>query len=175
MKTGEKHEAMLNYNALTEEMIFDNKGAKLALTDLEMVDTVYIESSKFFLLNKKFVELVYNGKSTLYAENKCKIKDPGTPAAYGGTSQVSSTDSYASYFANGQVYELELPSNFEKQPFIEYWLKKNGKLTKVFSLRQLMKLLNDQNKTVKEYTSNHEVKFEDQESLVEMLRYLDKN
>ena len=58
MKTGVKNEALLNYNSLTEEMIFDNKGTKLALGQLDQVDTVYIQNRKFFPLNKKFVEIV---------------------------------------------------------------------------------------------------------------------
>ena len=109
MKTGVKNEALLNYNSLTEEMIFDNKGTKLALGQLEQVDTVYIQGRKFFPLNNKFVELVYQSKYALYAEHKCNVKDPGKPAAYGGTSQTSATSTYSSYFSGGQVYELKLP------------------------------------------------------------------
>ena len=175
MKTGVKNEALLNYNSLTEEMIFDNKGTKLALGQLEQVDTVYIQGRKFFPLNNKFVELVYHSKYALYAEHKCNVKDPGKPAAYGGTSQTSATSTYSSYFSGGQVYELKLPEGYETRPFIDYWLKKDGKENKFLSVRQLSKLFGDKENLCKSYLKKHDVKYENQESIVEMIKFLESD
>jgi len=175
MKSKIKNEAMLNYNSLTEEMIFENKGIKLALDHLEQVDTIYITGRKFFILNNKFVELIYSSKFDLYAEHRCTIKDPGKPAAYGGTSQTSATNSYATYFSGGRVYDLKLPEGFEPLPYIQYWLKKDGKLTKFINIRQLAKLFNDKEDLYKQYNKKHVVKYDDQTSLVELLRYLAEN
>ncbi len=173
MKTGVKNEALLNYNSLTEEMIFDNKGIKLALGQLEQVDTVYIQGRKFFPLNNKFVEIVYQSKHALYAGHKCNVKDPGKPAAYGGTSQTSATTTYSSYFSGGQVYELKLPEGYETKPFIDYWLKKDGKVNKFLSVRQLSKLFCEKENSLKSYLKKHDVKYENQESIVEMIRFLE--
>lgn len=175
MKTGIKNEALLNYNSLTEEMIFDNKGTKLALGQLEQVDTVFIQGRKFFPLNNKFVELVYQSKFALYAEHKCNVKDPGKPAAYGGTSQTSATSTYSSYFSGGQVYELKLPEGYETRPFIDYWLKKDGKENKFLSIRQLLKLFGDKENLCKAYLKKHDVKYENQESIVEMIKFLESD
>lgn len=175
MKTGVKNEALLNYNSLTEEMIFDNKGTKLALGQLDQVDTVYIQNRKFFPLNKKFVEIVYQSKYALYAEHKCSVKDPGKPAAYGGTSQTSATTTYSSYFSGGQVYELKLPEGFETRPFIDYWLKKDGEVNKFLSVRQMAKLFGEKENLCKAYLKKTDVKYENQESIVEMIKFLEAN
>lgn len=172
MKTGVKNEASLNYNSLTEEMIFDDHGKKLAMTQLDQVDTVYIDSHKFFILNNKFVELIYNSKYALYAEHRCSLKDPGKPAAYGGTSQTSATTSYSSYLSGGQVYELKLPEGIETKPFIDYWIRKDGKVTKFLSVRQLIKLFEDREELIKTYVKKNDVKYDDQKSLVDLIRYL---
>ena len=175
MKTGVKNEALLNYNSLTEEMIFDNKGTKLALGQLDQVDTVYIQNRKFFPLNKKFVEIVYQSKYALYAEHKCNVKDPGKPAAYGGTSQTSATTTYSSYFSGGQVYELKLPEGFETRPFIDYWLKKDGEVNKFLSVRQMSKLFGEKENLCKAYLKKNDVKYENQEGIVEMIKFLEAN
>jgi hypothetical protein len=175
MKSGIKNEALLNYNSLTEEMIFDNKGIKLAVSQLEQVDTVYINGRKFFPLNNKFVELLYHSKYDLYAEHKCNLLDPGKPAAYGGTSQTSATTTYSSYFSGGQVYELKLPEGYETKPFTEYWLKKDGKLNKFISIRQLMKLFGEKGNMFKIYVKKNDVKYENQEGIVELIRFLETN
>ncbi|OFX52405.1 MAG: hypothetical protein A2066_21655 [Bacteroidetes bacterium GWB2_41_8] len=175
MKSGEKNEALLNYNSLTEEMIFDNRGVKLAIGQLELVDTVYIGSRKFFLLNNKFVELIYKSKSELYAEYKCTVKDPGKPAAYGGTSQTSATTTYSSYFTGGQVYDLKLPEGYETKPFTHFWLKKDGKINKFLTVRQLAKLYAEKENLLKAYQKTNDVKYDDQESILGLIRFLDSN
>jgi hypothetical protein len=112
MHTGIKNIALLNYNALTEEMIFDTNGRKLAMDKLQNIDTIFIENRKFLPYQNKFVELIYHNKYELYAAHKCKLVDPGKPSAYGGTSQTSATTAFSSFSAGGQLYELSLPEGY---------------------------------------------------------------
>jgi len=174
MKTGVKNSTMLNYNAFTEEMIFDTNGKKLSITKLEEIDTVYIENRKFFPLKDKFVELIYRNKFELYAVHKCSVIDPGKPAAYGGTSQTSATTSYSSLSAGGQVYQLKLPDGYTTKPYTEYWLKRDGKLTMFVSLRQLSKLFSEKSDQFKKYVKEHKIVYDKEDSLVDLIKYLEQ-
>jgi len=175
MKTGVKNEALLNYNSLTEEMIFENKGKKLTLNkaELDQVDTVFIKGRKFFLLNNKFVELVYHSTVELYAMHKCKAYPPGQPSGYNGTSQVSAISSYSSLVVDGKVYELKLPDDYVINPYIDYCLKKDGELKNFISIRQLMKLYDDKKNLFKAYIKEHDVNYNNQESIVQFIEYLE--
>ncbi len=173
MKNGVKNEILLNYNSLTEEMIFENKGEKLAMGQLDQIDTVFVNERKFFVLNNNFVELIYNSRYALYAEHKCKIKDPGKPAAYGGTSQASSITSYSSILSGGQAYELTLPQGLETNPYTEYWLKMDGQLSKFYSLRQLSKFFDEKEGQFKDFVKKHKVKFENQAEIIELVKYME--
>jgi len=174
MKTGTKNPIMLNYNSLTEEMIFDTDGKKLAITKLEYIDTVYIADRKFLPLQDKFVELIYRNKFELYAAHKCSVVDPGKPAAYGGTSQTSSTTSYSSLIAGGQAYQLKLPDGYTTKPYTDYWLKRDGKLSPFLSLRQLSKLFDDKSGLFKKYVKEHKVVYDKENSLVDLIKYLEQ-
>jgi hypothetical protein len=173
MKSGTVNPATLNYNALTEEMIFDSNGKNLAMTKLEEIDTVYIESRKFFLLNNKFVELVYHNKYDLYVAHKCSVVEPGKPAAYGGTSQTSSTTSYSSIFSGGQAYALSLPDGYTTKPYSDYWLKKDGKLTLILNMRQLAKQFDDKSDQFKKFVKENKVKYDDPDGMVALIKYLE--
>ena len=175
MKSGVRNETNLNYNSLTEEMIFENNGTKLALSNIDEIDTVYINERIFFLLNKKFIELIYNSKYALYAEHKCKLMDPGKPAAYGGTSQTSATDSYSSFVSGGMVYELSLPDDYKTNPYTEYWLKKDGRLTKFINLRQLSKLFSTKEVEFKDFVKKHDLKWNNQSEIIELIKFLEAN
>ena len=174
MKSGVKNTTMLNYNSLTEEMIFDTDGKKLTITKLEYIDTVYIEDRKFFPLQDKFVELIYHNKFELYAAHKCSVIEPGKPAAYGGTSQTSSTTSYSSLVAGGLAYQLKLPDGYTTKPYTNYWLKRDGKMSLFISLRQLSKLFDDKSDRYKKYVKEHKVVYDKQENLVELIKYMEQ-
>ena len=177
MKSGTKNNALLNYNLLTEEMVFEDKGKKFSLgkEEQELVDTVFIKNRKFFKLNNTFIEFIYHSKFDLYAEHKCSVKQPGKPAGYGGTSETSAITSYSSYLSGGVVYELKLPNGYETKPYNYYWLKKNGGLNKFMNMRQLMKLYDDKEDLFKAYIKKNEVIFNNQESMVQLIKYLETN
>jgi hypothetical protein len=175
MKAGVKNEAMMNYNSLTGEMIFDSKGKKLAVSQLEFIDTAYIAGRKFVPVNNKFLEVVHQSKYVLYVEHKCNIKDPGKPAGYGGTSQTSATSSYSSYLSGGQVYELKLPDGYETKPYVNYWLKIDGQIKLFLNTRQLTKLFGDKEDLCKEYVKKHDVKYDDQKGMIELIRFMEAN
>jgi len=175
MKTGLKNEALLNFNSLTEEMIFENKGTKLALGQLEQVDTVYIQSRKFTPINGKFLELILHSSVDLYAEHKCSLVDPGTPAGYGGTSQTAATTTYSKLLSAGQAYDLKLPESIETNPSVVYYVKKNGELIRFLSVKQLSKIFEDKSDEFKKYTKDHRVTFNNQQSMIDLVRFLTSN
>jgi hypothetical protein len=177
MKNGTKNRALLNYNSLTEEMIFKDKGNMLAVGEgeLELVDTVFIKDRKFVTLNHKFVELLSHSNYDLYAEHKCKLLPPGKPAGYGGTSETSAITSASSINSGGRLYELKLPEDYEIIPYTFYWLRKNGELYEFISMKQLMKIYDDKKDLGKDYVKKHDVKYENQHSMAELIQYLETN
>lgn len=177
MQSGTKNNSLLNYNLVTEEMVFEDKGKKFSLgkEEQELVDTIFIKGRKFFKLNNIFMEFIYHSKIDLYAEHKCSVKQPGKPAGYGGTSETSAITSYSSYLSGGVVYELKLPNGYETKPYNYYWLKKNGGLNRFMNMRQLMKLYDDKEDLFKAYTKKNEVIFNNQESIVQLIKYLETN
>jgi len=175
MKDGQRIENLLNYNSLTEEMIFDSKGIKLAISQPENIDTVFIGLRKFVPRGNAFFEVLLKSESILYAEYKSKMVDPGKPAGYGGSSQTSAITTYSKYYANGRVYEMHLPEGFETQSSLVYWLEKNGNVNKFLNIRQLSKLFEDKADIFKAYTRKNVVDYDDQNSIIDLVRFMDAN
>lgn len=175
MKNGNVNEAVLNYNSLTEEMIFETRGTKLALSQIETIDTVFIGTRKFIPRDNAFLEVLLKSKYSLYVAHKCKLKDPGKPSGYGTTSQTSAITTYSKFFTNGKVYDMKLPEGYDTQPSVEYWLDKDGKLNKFISIRQLSKLFANKQSEFKAYLKKHDVDYDNQTNVVELVRYLQEN
>jgi len=178
MKAGTRQSAKLNYNSLTEEMLFENNGQKKAISmnEILLVDTVFIEDRKFVELNGKFVELVYHSKWDLYVEHKCKVEEQGKPAGYGGETQTGAATSVSSLYSQGRVvYDLKLPDDYETEPYFIYWLKKNGELHKILNMRILKKLYKDKRKLFKNYIKANSVKYLDQEGIIQLIEYMESS
>jgi len=178
MKDGKRNDALLNYNALTEEMIFENNGQKRAIdiNEILLVDTVFIKDRKFVVLNEKFVELVHHSQWDLYVEHKCKVEQQGKPSGYGGTTQTGAATSVSSLYSQGRVvYDLKLPDDFKTNPYVIYWLKKNGELNQFINMRELKKFYEDRKDLFKKYSKTNRVKFQDQESIIQLIEYLESN
>jgi hypothetical protein len=175
MKSGIKNEYLLNYNTLTEEIIFKNRGNTLAIgyTEMLLIDSVVIADRKFFNLNDIFVELIYQLECDLYAENKCKVMYPGKPAAYDGTSQTSASSSFGSLESGNAFYDLKLPDDYEIRPYANYWLRKKGELNKFINLRQLMKLYTGKKRLFKSYVKTNDVKYENQASIIQLIKFME--
>ncbi len=175
MKKGVRKEALLNFNALSEEMIFESNGVKLAVTQLEFIDTIYIAGRKFFPLNGKFLEALYRSKYDLYAEHKCSVNDPGKPSGYGTSSQLGAATTYKSYFSGNRVYEMTLPASIDTTPFTIYWLKKDNELVKFVSLKQLLKEFPEKSSLYKKFIKEKGISYDDTKSLIRLVKFMALN
>jgi len=177
MKTGVQQKTLLNYNSLTEEMIYDNYGTKLAIANdsFDKIDTIFIKDKKFILVENKFFELIYHSKFNLFVEHKCSATPPGKPAAFGGTSQTSASTSVSTISSQGMKYDLKLPDGYDVQPYIYYWILKNGVSQKFANMKQLKKMYQNKIDLLNAYLKQHNVKYDNQESITQLIKYLESN
>lgn len=175
MKDGSVNFALLNYNILSEEMLFNQRGKILALGAdmIRSIDTVTIGGRKFVVENGKFFELLYSGKDELMAEYRCSLIAPGTPAAYGTTTETASAKAYSSLYAGGMVYELTLPDGYKTRPYINYWIKREGKLSKFINIKQLSSIYKANSADIKRYNKNSAVDFKVPSTIANLIIYLE--
>lgn len=177
LKTGKEDHKLLNYNSLSEELVFKNGGEMLAVPpeQLARIDTVFIKERRFVILNNKFVELLHRSGWVLYVEHKCTLREHGKDAGYGGRSQTSAINTPSAVRLEGVVYNLKLPDGFETKRYSVYWLKKDGPPRPFSSLKQLKKFYKGKGSAMDDYLEKHDVEYEDQEIIVQLINHLESN
>lgn len=176
LQNGVKNVVSLNYNALSEEMVFNTNGVKLAIADeqLKTIDTVFIGERKFLHLENTFLELLENTTFELYVEYKCRMKYPGKVNGPGGrTSQTSSSETYAPKGFQQAIYEVKLPTGYDATPYQYYWLKQESELKRFKNLNQLAKLYPSKKSQFKAYTKKHDVNFNNKENIIKLVSHLE--
>lgn len=186
LKGGPINKGALNFNALTEEVVFMSKGKVLAIGENEIgrVDSVLIAGRKFVVFNNKFVELLFEqggspnlpaaGGFRLFAEHKCSVIPPGKPGPYGTTSQTSSTVALSSIIGGGTIYNLSLPDGYKTKPYTYYWIEKDGNAQKFSTIKQIQKAYPAKAGAIKSYLKEHKVKMEDYDSVKDFVIFLEE-
>jgi hypothetical protein len=169
---GRTQQMRLNYNTVTEEMVFQRGEQVLAIGEAEMNELEYVAISgrKFVVKNGKFVEIIYEAQDrTIYAEHRSTVVPPGNPAPYGGTSHVSAVDRYSGITGDGNMYyKLQLPDGYKVKPVISYLAERDGKITRIFNIRQFRKVYSDKKDAFDKYIKENKVTFESLSDITDM-------
>lgn len=102
-KSGEINKALLNYNSLTQEMIFEQSGQQRALDKIENIDTVYINTKTFVPVGQVFYEVATKTPVALFIQHISKIIPPGNETGF-GTSETSAINNMTNLKSSGEAY-----------------------------------------------------------------------
>jgi hypothetical protein len=171
MKNSQVLTRLLNYNTVTEKMVFIKDEKYYDVTNPEMVDTIILGDCKFVPVGKSFYQVLYAGRTSLYVQNYSRLLQPGKPAGYGGTSQTSSTVSLSTISSEGMQWNLKLPSDYSVAPSPVYWIRSENEWHDFFTEKQFLKLFPEKAGLLKERIKTDKVKFDKPESLVRLIKY----
>jgi hypothetical protein len=169
MKYGLTEEAVMDYNMLTEEMIFEKNGGRLAMDKLDKIDTVYIESRKFIPHDKVFYEVLVNDRVALFIQHKCNLLPAGSPAGYGGTSETSATTSLSMLINSGSMYKLKLPSEYHVTDASQFWIRRDNTFYKANSNSQILKIFPEKSKEIKQFIKQNNLNIKNTEDLITLV------
>lgn len=171
MKNGEKIVLNLNYNIVTEKMVFMQKEQIFDMINYGTVDTVYINKRKFIPSGRIFYELLISTPVTLFLQNKGTPKQPSRPAAYGGTSDVSSSD----YINNIQLGNDRFRMADNLKVSVNYapilWVRKDDTMNAVVNKKQLAKIFTDREKEISEFIRTNRIDISNPDHIMSLVKY----
>lgn len=173
LKTGEKIALRLNYNVVKEKMVFMQNNQIFEMTDYEAVDTVYIQRRKFVPVNKVFYEVLVKGNAALFMQHRGKVVTPSRPAAYGGTSQVSSSTYINNLSMGNDVFRMKNKQEITVSPDPVLWIRKDNVMYQVIKKKSLVKIFPDKSSEIKDYIRKYQVNPENPGHLISLIKYYD--
>lgn len=168
LKSGKIQNSKMNYNTITETMVFISDNNIYDLANPGMVDTVYILDRKFIPAGKAFYEFLKGGDLTLYCQVKSDLKPVGKDAGYGTKSHTVAITTYSSITSSGTNYNLKLPPDYTIDTRYIYWIDKTDSFE---TERQFLKLFPEESDALKAHIKRNRLKFDNQEHVIEIVRY----
>jgi hypothetical protein len=174
LKGGEVNPQVLNYNGITNEMVFRHNGGVLAIANPQDVDSVVISDRVFMYTDKKFYERLTVTQHPLFRELVCQVEMPGVNTGFGTTSTNTAATSLRTIYGNSIAYDLKLPDGVKVRTKQVWWLKTEKGYQKFANEQQLKKILTDKKDQISEYVKKNNTRFSKQEELVALIRHIDQ-
>ncbi len=171
LKNGEKVALNLNYNLVTEKMVFYQGDQLFDVVNRSAIDTVYIQSRKFITANNVFYEVLVHGRLSLLAQNTGKVKAPPRPAAYDGTSEVSSSTYIDNMKFGGEVFRMKRDAPVVVIPEIIFWIKNDEILEPVTGKGKLLRIMEERKSEINTYLKDTELDIKQKDDMMKITAY----
>ena len=171
MKNGTTMTVMLNYNMVSEQMVFEQKGEYYDMANPEDVDTVYLNGKLFIPSENMFLEVWLNGKIPFFLEHKADLIQPPRPAGYGTTSQLTSSNVLSGINTPQGYYNLKLPDGFTVKPSVVYWIDRDGEKSNFLGQRQFLRLFPENQDDLKKFIKDEKLKFDRVDDMRKLAQY----
>lgn len=172
MKNGAKVSASLNYDATNQNMMFIQNHEKMILTNLESIDTIYINGRKFFPIRDSFfLESRPLKNGTIYINWILKYKYQGQKGAYGQISHTINVETINTSHWTNNEYKNQSTDIYQLINENEYWILRNGKFVKCKNKKTLMKLFPEHNEEINAYIHKQNIDFSDAEEVLFLLDF----
>jgi len=171
MRNGQIQSVVLNYNTVSEKMVYEKDNNLYDMVNTEMIDTVFLQDGRFVPFGKLFYEVLLEAPVALFVQYKGELLPPGTPAGYGGTSQVSNTKLLSTVQLSSGYYNLKLPADYTVKVDQVYWIRKDSNMYSFVNERQFVKLDPGNTEEIKKYIKQARIKFDRLSDMVKLLSH----
>ena len=174
MKSGQANPLKLNYNGITNEMVFEYNGTYLAIANPEQVDSVVIDGRVFMPVEKKFYEMLTHTPHALYREFSCSIKEPELSNGYGAAAPTAAANDLRGIYKRDMAYQPNLPADIKIVAKQTWWIKTNDGFRKFTNEQQLRKLFPDKKDKISEWVKNNDTNFSKPDDLADLVKQIDQ-
>ena len=170
MKNGTRQSSMLNYNVVSEKMVYEKDDKIYDITNAELIDTVFMQGRKFVPSGRFFYEVLVNAPVPLLVQFKGEVIPPGVPVGYGGTSQLSSATLLRSVELSSGYWNLKLPEDYLVKVDPVYWIRKDTAIYSFINERQFLKIFPESENDLKQFIRQNKIKFTRMTDIISLVR-----
>lgn len=162
---------VLNYNTITEKMVYMKEGRYYDMMNPSQIDTVYFNDSKFIPENKMFYEVVMTGPVSLFIQHKSGMVTTGKPIGYGGTSQGVSSYYLSKHELSPEYINIQVPPDVTVNPEPVYWIRMNDEMKSFKNEKEFGEIFPDKLKEIRSFIRENRIKIENRDNLIELFHF----
>ena len=175
-KGGGTTDADMNYNTLTQEMMFMQNGEKMVMDLPETVDTIFIQGKKFIPAGKVYYDKLTDTKVALYEQHFNKLQLHGKNADL--DDQVNNTITSSQGIRNTKTttgnYSAVLAEGYTLNPQNTFWLQKGKSFYSADGVKKIVKVFPDKEQAINDFIKTNKVDITQADDLAKLVVFLNK-
>ena len=169
-KSGAVDEAPLNYNADDQSIVFFRDGQTFILTNLETIDTIYIQNRKFVAADNIFYEVLTDlSEVSLFVTYHSKTRPLTAISNHDSTTRKAGND------VSNTVTDVYVTRPFNGDNLVEiqktYWLGQGNSKYKANTQKQFIKVFFPNESAIKQYIKESNINFSSSDDLVKLVAF----
>ncbi|GAA4336508.1 hypothetical protein GCM10023149_45370 [Mucilaginibacter gynuensis] len=171
-KGGASLEASLNYNTITEEMMFEKDGQKLVLDQGNIIDTIYLNKRKFIPARQVFFEKITNTLTALFVQHRGKAIKSNFKS--NNENQAASMNAKKAEAPTVDKYALLLPDGYVMQTDDKYWLQKGMEFIPLTSLKKIIDQFAGKEAQIENFVKDNNISLNKAGDLIKLIEFCNK-
>ncbi len=172
LKDGQVQTLVMNYNTVTEKMVFMEDGKYYDLLSYILIDTVHMQNCMFVPYGKVFYEVLFSGKFPLFIQHKSDLVPAGKPIGYGSTSQAATSFYLTKHELAAEYINIEVPPDVTVKPMPVFWILKNDEMLSFTNKKQFLALFTEKENTIKDFIKKNRIKFDKPDEITNLVKYI---
>jgi hypothetical protein len=173
-KNGVTQKYELNYNTVTQKMVFVQEYDLFDMTGTESIDTIVIEGRKFVPVDEVFFEVLVVAPVSLLLQHRSDLIPVGSPAGYGSTSQTSAIDNYVGISTRSGTLNLKIPDKHEIREAPTYWVVDVSNRVSFINRNQFLKAFAPDREKLEVFIKKNKVRFENPSDVADLIEYFNE-
>jgi len=165
---------MLNYNTLSEKLVFEQGGQYFDLSNQKMVDTAYIEDKIMIPYKEFLLELIVKDSISFLIQYKSKLLERGKEAGYGTVSSTAAIDNISVIALPSGYYNISIPDYYEIKTSQIFWIKDGNNWSAFLNEKQFLRIFPDHSAVLKQYIKENNIKTRRIEDMINLVIYLNE-
>lgn len=163
----------LNFNTLTEEMLFKSDTTILKLDMPGEIDSVIINKRVFIQVENMLYEYIYGTNIKLLKRNKCRWETKGDAVGY-GNSKLAKTKFLNNLVLNGQILKTE--RNFEIDFYDNSTIQiyKENKVADATKLSNYIQIFPESKAKIVEFTKSQKLNLKINTDIIRLIDFINQ-
>ncbi len=170
-KDGTQAHAQMNYNTFTEEMVFIKDTERLAMINIDAIDTIYLGGKVFVPGKNMFFYKATNTPVALYVRDRNNVLPVGHNIGYGSRSESSSISDLSVLIGASAIYKLSLPDGYKLVDHSSYWVNTGKKIVQVNNLKQVQAIFPAKADAIKNFVQQNNIQFGKLADMIKLVEF----
>lgn len=172
LKSGVLNKAILNYELVSQQIVFLQRNQTIVLRDPHLIDTVFLANRVFVPFEKGYLEVLAGlPDAALFRQHRAHFEVPGAQIGYGMTSRTATPQYYQQIYGPTGSIDVKVPEDYKVVDDSQYWIRERDKMHNFKTKSQFLKIFPGRKNEIEKFLALNKTDFKNSEDVKKLFLF----